>query len=254
MLRWCSYCQEFLGEGPPYDDLRITHGVCARCAALAVKAEHDDLAHGRALRHIHHQLVEAGAHADPSAAARVIEEARRANVRPVDALMGLVAPMLYEVGVQWEQALISVEEEHRFTAFCEELFELVSQRLGPPPATGAAAEQVVLMNAPGNRHRLALRLLTLWLASRHVRAWVVDEAEGLDGLRALIVRVRPRLLLISMALPEQRPFVVSVVDGLADVRDIVPTKVIVGGYAVKKGLVAPIPGAELLADISQLPS
>lgn len=31
MIRWCSYCQKFLGERAPFDDPSFTHGICERC-------------------------------------------------------------------------------------------------------------------------------------------------------------------------------------------------------------------------------
>jgi hypothetical protein len=56
-----------------------------------------------------------------------------------------------------------------------------------------------------------------------------------------------------MALPEQADGVVGIVDRIAALPQALRPRVIVGGYAVKQGLVSEIPGAELLADISQLP-
>ena len=31
MVRICSHCQKILGEKPPYDDKRLTHGICSPC-------------------------------------------------------------------------------------------------------------------------------------------------------------------------------------------------------------------------------
>ena len=99
MLRWCSYCQEFQGEGPPYDDLRITHGICPSCERTVDRFDTDDFVHTRALQQIQSRLMDAGARSDAHTAAGVIADASKARVRPVDALMGLVAPMLYEIGI-----------------------------------------------------------------------------------------------------------------------------------------------------------
>jgi methanogenic corrinoid protein MtbC1 len=253
VLKWCAYCQEFQGEGPPYDDLRITHGICSSCEGVAETFDTADLLHARRLQHIQARLTDAGANFDPQTAADVIEDASKANVRAIDALMGIVAPMLYEVGVQWERAVISVEDEHRFTSFCEELFDLVSERIAPrlPELNG---ESVVLMNAPGNHHVLALRILTLWLSGHGVRSCVVGPNEGLDDLLAMVRLMKPGLILVSVALPEQRAAVVDVVKAISGLPEPSRPAVVVGGYAVKMGMMEPIPGTELAADISELPT
>ncbi|MEQ1730099.1 MAG: B12-binding domain-containing protein, partial [Vicinamibacterales bacterium] len=235
MLRWCSHCQEFQGEAPPYDDLRITHGICASCEGVIDAFDASDLAHARTLQGIQSRLMDAGARSDAQLAARVIEDASKARVRAVDALMGIVAPMLYEIGVQWERAVLSVEDEHRFTAFCEELFSLVSERIAPSLRELADSESVVVMNAPGNHHVLGLRILTLWLLDRGVRAWVVEPGKGPDDIVVLVRQVKPRLVLVSIALPEQRPAVVEVATAIAALPESIRPTVVVGGYAVKMG-------------------
>ena len=254
MLRWCAYCQQFQGEQPPYDDLRITHGICPSCARTVDRFDTDlrTYTQARTLQQIQSRLSDAGIRHDAQAAASVIDDARTTRVRPVDALMGIVAPMLYEIGVQWERAVVSVEEATRFTAFCEELFRLVSERIAPPSFALTGSESVVLMNAPGNHHVLALRILSLWLSGQDVRSEVVGPDEGLDDIVALVSRVRPRLVLISIALPEQRQAVVDVVTAIAALPQSSRPTVFVGGYAVKMGLIEPIPGAELMADIHEL--
>ena len=34
MLRWCSYCQKYLGETAPLEDYRVSHGICQACEAV----------------------------------------------------------------------------------------------------------------------------------------------------------------------------------------------------------------------------
>lgn len=63
---------------------------------------------------------------------------------------------------------------------------------------------------------------------------------------------RPKALLVSVALPEHRPNVLKIAERVAALPAPIRPKIIVGGYAVKLGLVAEIPGAELMADISEL--
>lgn len=256
MLNWCAYCQQFLGERPPYDDLRVTHSLCAACAARPESFTDGAIAHAQVLSELYGRLWEAGQRADVAAAVQAVEAAAAHRVRSVDVLVGIMAPMLYEIGAQWERAVISVADEHRFTAFCEELFRVVAERVAPTLAelqTRGSRDEVVLLNAAGNQHTLAVRILALWLAHQGVRTWTLDTDATTEESLALVERVHPTLVLVSMSLAEQRAGVAAVAAAIAALPDAWRPRVIVGGYAVKMGLVEAIPGAELLGDISGLP-
>jgi methanogenic corrinoid protein MtbC1 len=255
MLKWCSYCQRFLGETPDYHNLSVTHGICAACAPAAHSFTESDFELAESLRDIQQQLREAGGRSDLAAAERTIERAARANVRAVDVLIGIIAPTLYQVGEDWSRGIVSVAEEHRFTSYCEQLFDRVAsgvRDVAPGGAQDAQPSEVLLVNAPGNQHMLAIRILTLWLRNRGVSARVIDQPHSLEEWAAIMIRNRPQSVLISMALAEQSADVAAIVRRIAQLPATIRPKVIVGGYAVKLGLVSAIPGAELMADISSL--
>ena len=242
-------------EIPPYGDFSITHGLCLNC-----EAEHsdlfatDELRHAIFLRSIFLALFEAGLKSDFGRAKRIVKEAIAANCRPVDILIGMVAPMLYEIGDGWERGALTVEDEHRFTAFCEQVVNLIDRRMQSSrsrlPSTDVPA--LFLMNAPGNTHTLAVRILALWLESRGIGVRRLVDDRNLEQLTQRLVTSAAKVLLISMALPEQRDGVVRISDLLDRFPAGVRPRLIVGGYAVKVGLARPIPGAELMADISSL--
>jgi methanogenic corrinoid protein MtbC1 len=71
-----------------------------------------------------------------------------------------------------------------------------------------------------------------------------------EGAIEMIREVNPGFVLISMPLAEQVPSVVAIVERLAELPILIRPKIVVGGYAVKMGLVSVIPGADLLTDIS----
>lgn len=254
-MKWCSYCQRFIGETAAYDDLGITHGVCKECAPKALDFDKSDFEHAYRLRDIQKQLFQAGQRSDLAAAERIIADAASANIRPVDILMGIIAPMLYQVGEDWKRNILRMEEERRFTAFCEKIFDLVAAKVGasvPVSVTQAGNAEVLLMNAPGNTHTLAIRILALWLLSKGMQAQIVDTPPGPEEFIALVKRVKPRILLISMALAEQCESVMSFVERIAELPSATRPKVIVGGYAIKFGLVSAVAGADIMADISSL--
>ena len=63
---------------------------------------------------------------------------------------------------------------------------------------------------------------------------------------------RPGYLLMSMALLDQRDHVADVAAHIQALPQHLRPKMLVGGYPVKVGLVPPIPGADLVPDISAL--
>jgi methanogenic corrinoid protein MtbC1 len=256
MLKWCSYCQQFMREVPPYDDFSITHGLCGAC-----ESTHEDLfaddGYKRAifLSEVFQALFDAGRHEDFGTSAGIVEKAIAANCRPVDVLIGMISPMLFEIGEEWKRGALSVEAEHRFTAFSERVINLVESRVNKDhagSATGANAASLFLMNAPGNRHNLAVRILSLWLRSRGAKVRIIGVDVDQDGLMQRIAAERPQYLLISMAVVNQRDRVAMIVTAVQRLPQATCPRIIVGGYPVKAGLIDPIPAAELLSDISAL--
>jgi len=59
------------------------------------------------------------------------------------------------------------------------------------------------MNAPGNRHDLAVRILSIWLKGRGTKVRIFEDDVHQDRLMRNIAAERPKYLLISMAVTEQ---------------------------------------------------
>ncbi len=161
--------------------------------------------------------------------------------------------MLYQVGEDWKNGVLSVEQEHSFTAFCEQVIDLVSTKVQPiAPPNLVSGGAILLMNAPGNLHTLGLRIISQWLASKGKIATILDTQDDAAHLLKLIKTTRTKLLLISVALPAQYYSVNEIVEQVAKLAKPIRPRVVVGGYAVKLGLIPPIRGADLMADISLL--
>ena len=251
MLKWCSYCQRFLGETEPYEDLCITHGICAACLPNLHTLTDQDLERSVRLRTVQEQLRTAGLSGDLKAADHAIQNAIAQNVRAIDILLGFVAPTLYQIGEDWRKGFITVAEEHRFTSYCEQLFETLRKDVTISSPTDADRVEVLIMNAPGNRHTLAIRILAAWFADKGIPARVVDSIPVIDDLIKLICESLPRFILISIALPEQHPAVFRLAERIVAMPGPHP-KILVGGNAVKMKLVPPIPGAYLVTDINSI--
>jgi methanogenic corrinoid protein MtbC1 len=254
MLKWCSYCQKFQGETPPYEDFGITHVLCPECNLAHPDVFATDLVrHSEMLRRVFYSLYEAGRRNDFGSAQRLVEEAIAANCRPVDILVGVVAPLLYQIGEEWRFGAITVDDEHKFTAFSKRVIDLIDDKVHQGRSLGPTGERsYFLINAPGNTHTLAIRILALWLESRGICTPTIVEHCDLEALARRIVEAAPRALLISMALPEQFNGVAAISALVGQLPSSRRPRVLVGGYAVKSGLVRSVPGADLIADISLL--
>jgi len=71
-------------------------------------------------------------------------------------------------------------------------------------------------------------------------------------LTTQLIRTQPKLILVSIALAEQCMGVTAIAERVAELPSSIRPRVIVGGNAVKLGLVSVIPGADLMGDISSL--
>jgi methanogenic corrinoid protein MtbC1 len=249
MFKWCIYCQTFIGETSPFEDSAISHGICANCEPRPSWME-GDLVQARFLRDIYGRLYRAGHRNDRSNAKTIVEEAIAAGCQPVDIVIGIVAPMLYEVGRGWEAGTLTVEDEQRFTDFCGWAFELVASKAMTNQAQTNDVP-LLLINAPGNEHTLAIRFLAFWLQSRGLAALMLASDISFEDLLSTIEKTRSRSLLISISLPKQQTGVSRVAERLSTLPSEIRTRVFVGGYAVKVGLTRSIPGAVLSREINE---
>src|SRR5262249_54980869 len=151
-----------------------------------------------------------------------------ANCRPVDILIGMIAPMLHEIGTGWERGTITVEAEHQFTAFCEQVVDLVANKVKRQKLARQQHDRYFLMNAPGNQHTLAVRILTLWLESHGKRARALDDQIDLAELERSLSSEKPKFLLVSMSLPNQTDGVAKIAAMANELPASIRPKVMVG--------------------------
>ncbi len=154
MFRWCSYCQNLIGETEPLDDYRISHGICVKCS----KDPEADSSESKLLRArlIFEMLEEAGRGGSLDACKQVIDEALDFGLKPSDIAVGILHPILYQIGEMWERGEITVANEHRFTVFA---LGLIDQLQFPEPP--GQRPLILLANHPKSGHEIGLRILQL---------------------------------------------------------------------------------------------
>jgi methanogenic corrinoid protein MtbC1 len=253
MIRWCSYCQQFMGERAPFDDFGLTHGICLACKKKNLDLSEEELSSIHKLRDIQTKLWNAGKTGNANDAPSLIAEAVSANVRHIDILMGLLAPLLKKIGEDWAQGKITVAEEHRFTSFCEVVLKnitgIIKKQLAP---TLQMEIDLLLVNAEGNHHNLGIRTVALFCLSNSLNTKVITNNGSLEELLDEVSRLKPKVLGISMSLPEQTLWVTKTVDAVLAGGTLPNLQILIGGPAVNRGLVPPVAGATLVSDFSSL--
>lgn len=196
MIRWCVYCQKYIGEKEPYTDYALTHGACDRC--YETEAYRGDPSAAMApLRTFYAQLFTAGMEGRLEDAESMVAQAIDAGFAPLDVAMGFIQPALYEIGEKWARNEISFQDEHRFTAWCQRLLDLM------PAVDGVAKERpdLLLLPAPGNVHFLGTHLVALALGAEGFDVRTERKALAAEKLDERIRAENPWAIGFSCALP-----------------------------------------------------
>jgi len=234
MFRWCAYCMRFVGETAPFDDFSPTHGLCASCEddPLAMTAEALDRL--RPLVAFHRELLALAttlSSAQPFPSPRgLLERAETLGVRPIDFMVGLLQPLLYEVGRLWSSNELEPATEARFTTYVEAVLELLEvdqlhrrvARRGPP---------LILVSAPGNAHTVGIRMLGLRLREEGRDVRVVTQPIDPSHLAHLAAIVEASRIGVSLSDPAQLAHAREVVTALR--RRSLATRVSVGGFGTR---------------------
>ena len=253
MIKWCAYCQEYQGEIAPFDKFGLTHGICGRCKEIGISKLEDDFDSILRLKSLQDRLWQAGKAEDRSAVDGLIADAINYQVRPVDVLVGLLGPMLYQIGEDWERGKITVADEHRFTAFAFDVMGVVRAKMKMD--TNAASEgklRVLLLNADGNYHSLGIQILEIFLRSSGIVAKAIFPGLPATESVHLAKECKPEWIGISISLPEQIPSVIEIVHKITENSPVLSGKIFLGGNAVRKELVPEIVGTIQIAELGSM--
>ena len=244
MFRWCSYCQHLIGESAPLDDFRLTHGICARCAA----AFDDDPSPAPDLlaKRIQRELEVASRSGDFELAAASIRLALESGIQASEVLVGVLSPALYAIGMRWECGELTVAEEHRFTAFCSTVIDQFAayERAAPHPS-------LVLAPMAGNAHELGLRMLQHLAWERDLSCRRLPVGATAEEIVAAGRTLRPRYFGLSVSLVESIPAAIEFGHRL---RDALPAEssMALGGPAFRRrGVQSPDADLQILRTVDE---
>jgi len=232
MIRWCAYCQRYQGEAEPYDDYSVTHTICEPCEAREayLSSEPTSL---EAIRRFLGRLSRVGTGPGPTAA-ELVAQGAALGLDPADLLLGVVQPVLHQIGDRWARSEATIAEEHRVTALCSALIQLISEA-DPGVAALRQAQQpeVLLVAAEDNHHTLGIQILEVLLIRNRISTFTIYPGLPPEETVRLARSLSPPVVAISAALPEQLKPAMQVADHLAESPPGRRPLVVVGGLALR---------------------
>ena len=240
MIRWCSWCKTYLGESPPWQSYQFTHALCAKCRR-SVRFDDPAItedAHRLSLWYAQLRLYAKKGNVDSFL--ELINQASDLKVKPLDLMIGVVQPILYEIGDLWARGSVTVAHEHQFTSVALTLLTAVYSHYKELEGTRRAHRgDILLANAEGNYHTLGIQLVALSLASRSIPHDIAYPGLPTREIVDLVKRQKPKILGISIALPTQLKSVRELAEGLQSLPSGERPEMFIGGIAVRDGLLLP---------------
>jgi methanogenic corrinoid protein MtbC1 len=220
MIRWCSFCQSYIGHKPPLNDFCFSHGICDECDAK--KERNLKVEANRQLKDFYDSIFErihSGQLADPDV---LLAQAKALNVPVYQLLIGVLHPLLWQIGQYFEEGKISVAKEQLFSHSVNSLLE----RLQRPEIKSSVP--VVLIVGEGNSHCIGVNFFQHLLADKYAMESYISPTtpKTAEELEVLLNKYQPAVIGISVALPEHINYVWRVSDWLACRKEV---GLVVGG-------------------------
>ena len=252
MLKWCAYCQGFMGECEPFDQFLISHGLCQACAPKFLTFSLADKQGLQGLSQFFVSLQKAARDPAPLPFGAILAESRRLAVPPLDLMMGVFQPLLDEVGALWAAGQLTVAMEHRFTALVNDWVATHRADTAEGPRVQPGRPRLILLNAEGNFHVLGLQMAECYCASVGIPALTIMPGLPLSEILDLVDQHRPQVLGFSVALADQMTQVLEVADRVKALA-VPPQHILVGGAAARQGLeVAPGLGIQVCRALTDM--
>lgn len=234
MFRWCAYCWRFLGERAPISDLSTTHGICESCVAggaLDVPSKRSPVAE------LHARLARVATTRATEDVEVLLADARAGGIEPLELLVAVMQPALFEIGKRWEVGEIDPAREARLTRLCLAALQWLERE---QRARSAETDEppVLLLRARGNAHEIGTRMLAFALRESGRPVKIVPTPPEVATVVTLCEVLGPSALGISVALEEQLAFLGDVAAAL-EARDV-RIEIVAGGGAITETTPLPV--------------
>jgi methanogenic corrinoid protein MtbC1 len=203
MIRWCSYCQKYLGEIDPEADFSITHGICSDCKSNKHYFSKEKVEAIQPIVKFYQSIKKNLRTEELPRADDVLSQARDLKIQPSDFLVGMIQPLLVQIGLLYEEGKVSMAQEHQFTQFVEHLLFLVPHYFPDAFSRTDSSPDVVLVCAHSNYHYLGPRIMEVILRQEGIHAKTIYPGLTLEAIEKLLQKEKPKILGVSFSLEEQ---------------------------------------------------
>jgi methanogenic corrinoid protein MtbC1 len=142
--------------------------------------------------------------------------------------LGLIQPVMYEIGRLWEQDKISTAEEHLATALVGRVLATLYAQL---PLAVANRGRAVVTSAPNEYHELGARLLADLLEAAGWDVLFLGANTPAEALLNLLGKAQPRFVAISLTMPFGVGKVAEIISRIKAAPELAGVRVMVGGAA-----------------------
>ncbi len=183
---------------------------------------------------------------DEIAAEATIREAMDARLSSAEIDDGIIAPALWTIGALWERGRISVADEHLATQISMRVLTL--QREAERVAQGRRRHRVMLATPAGERHIVALRMVSNLLSGAGYWIVMLGADVPADALVASVRRHHPDVICLSATM---QAVSLQVMNSIQRVREEFPAaQFVIGGRGLGSQL-CPQPGIEICRRVSE---
>jgi methanogenic corrinoid protein MtbC1 len=169
---------------------------------------------------------------DEVAAETTIREAMEARLTTAEIDEKIITPALWLMGELWERGEISVADEHVATEIAMRVLAL--QREAERVAHGRRGYRVMLATPAGERHVVALRMVSNLLSGAGYWIVMLGADVPAEALVASVLRHRPDVICLSATMPTASG---RVLDSIAQVQAADPmAQFVIGGRGLSSQL------------------
>jgi len=233
MIRWCSYCQSFLGEIHPFDDFSATHTICDQCKSKGRNYIESKVNSARLIADFYNGLREAAAAGRSLSIDDILAAGARLGIKDIDLCVGVIQPILHEIGVLWKNGQVTIAQEHLFTELSEQVIKRMKDRIIPPSSLQSEEIDVLLVCADGNYHTLGVHMIDMAIRELNLKSKVFTPGLPNREILLLLNQFRPTILGISLSLNSQVPQVMALAESVQSDYSHLGVKILVGGGEIR---------------------
>jgi len=210
MIRWCCYCQTFIGEKEPLSNYSVTHSICTSCNSNLLNTDHKNINTTKLIKPIKDffasvfHMAETLEYSDPQ---ELIKQGLKLGIKKSDLLLGIIKPALWKVGQQYGKGKLTVYQEHDFTRYCNAIIHEIGREYQFKPLDLNKGTLFVCIDS--NFHTLGVQILEIIARENGIAAKAVYPSIPNNEIIDLVKLTGVSLLCVSISSSQQIPTLLS---------------------------------------------